>query len=197
MAESLIHFVSVLLVLGLVLPVHEFAHGWVAAKLGDLTAKRLGRLTLDPRAHLDPLGTLAIFLVGFGWGKPVPFNPANLKNPRRDSALVALAGPLANFLMALLLAGLLRVFDLSGWGLFLTVALVRFNLLLGLFNLLPVYPLDGFRVVLGFLPPSLAYDWEEMSRFGVFILMFLFLTGTANLILGVPLEFLLKLLFPS
>lgn len=158
--------------LALVITVHEFAHALSADLLGDSTAKINGRLTLNPFAHLDLFGTLCLVLAGFGWGKPVPFNPLNLRRPRRDSALIALAGPVSNFLMAALLAIVYRIFPSAPVSL-----LILLNLGLGFFNLLPFGPLDGFKVVLGFLPASLAYRWMDLERWGIYILFFLILSG--------------------
>jgi len=177
-----------------IITVHEFAHAFTASRLGDPTAKLSGRLTLNPLAHLDAIGTLALLFFGIGWGKPVPFNPANLKNVRRDQALIALAGPASNLAMALFLAAFNRVIGPVGlMGPILSI-LVALNLLLAIFNLLPFAPLDGFKVALGLLPRSLAYDFLETERYGIFILLILLLTGAFDsLILG-PVEVITHLL---
>jgi len=134
------------------LTVHEFSHGLVAKWRGDLTAEREGRLTLDPRAHIDPMGFIPLLLFGFGWAKPVPFNPYNLKNPKWDSVLIALAGPLSNLFLASLAAIALRIlaisspldpFNLLTAFLFFVILL---NLFLALFNIIPVHPLDGSKL---------------------------------------------------
>lgn len=154
--------------------VHEFSHALAAFKLGDPTAEYEGRLTLNPLAHLDPIGTLMILFVGFGWGKPVPVNPLNFDNPRRDHALVALSGPLSNFAAALILSSLLKL-PLGAGGLLLEVFLlptIILNISLGVFNLLPILPLDGFSVVSGFLPRDLAFKWEELQQYSLYILVF-------------------------
>lgn len=163
-----IYLAITLAVIALVISVHEFAHAYTAYKLGDPTAAYQGRLTLNPLAHLDPLGTLAIILVGFGWGKPTPFNPWNLKNPRRDSALISLSGPASNFLLALLFSILFRL-----WPNQILASLVEINLALGIFNLIPVSPLDGFKVIGGLLPKQLALAWEGLERYGLIILLIL------------------------
>lgn len=155
--------------------VHEFSHALVATLLGDDTAKLLGRLSLNPLSHLDPLGTLMILLVRFGWGKPVPFNPLNLENPRRDAALVSLAGPLSNILAAAVFSLPLRLG--FPWGV-VFVPIVFINLGLALFNLLPIHPLDGFKIVGGVLPESLAYQWATLAPYGLWLLiLFVFLPG--------------------
>lgn len=154
--------------------VHEFAHGWAADKLGDPTPRMQGRLTLDPRAHLDPIGTLAILLTWFGWGRPVIFDPYNLKDPRRDAALIGLAGPVSNFILAILLAIILRLFPYSLIISSVLSLVIRLNVILGIFNLVPIHPLDGGKILIGFLPKDLAYEWNAiLSQYGMIILLFL------------------------
>lgn len=187
--------------------IHEFAHAYVADRLGDPTPRLAGRLTLNPLAHLDPLGTLALLLVGFGWGKPVPFDPFNLSHPRRDSALISLAGPISNILLAIVCSLLLRL------PLFSDVFLVRLlfrgmlqslivlNCILAVFNLLPIYPLDGFKVVEGILPQHKAHEWAQLSSYGIFFLIVLLLPlpsggSLLHTIIDPPLSFLLSLLLP-
>ena len=163
---------------------HEYAHALVGDKLGDPTARYFGRLSLNPRAHLDPIGTLMMLVAGFGWGKPVPFNPANLKNPKRDSALIAFAGPASNFLIAAIFALLFQIFKTNqfiGSVLHLTVYL---NLVLCFFNLIPVHPLDGFKVVYGMLPMYLALQWEQVKPYGVMILIILILTRSTGVLIS-------------
>jgi Zn-dependent protease len=163
--------------------IHEFAHAYSAQKLGDPTAKLLGRVTLNPLAHLDPIGTLFLLIAGFGWGKPVPFDARNLDNPKRDSAIISFAGPLSNFLLAILLAILIRILPQNE---ILTVFLyfaIFFNLILGFFNLIPLHPLDGFKVVYGLLPFNLAWQWQQTQRYGIFILMLLVFTRSTSVIL--------------
>jgi Zn-dependent protease len=177
-----------------VLSVHEAAHAAAAARLGDNTAKVLGRLTLNPLAHIDPMGGLMILLLGFGWGKAVPVNPYNLQSPRRDLALISFAGPASNFVMAAGLAGLFRLMGDTGViGLVLT-QLVSLNLALGIFNLLPISPLDGFKVVSGLLSFNLALDWEATARWGIFLLILLLMTPAFNTILYGPVGFLSRVL---
>ena len=159
--QALAQVLSVGFVVLCVLPLHEFAHGWVACKLGDPTAKNAGRLTLNPFKSLDPLGALAILLVGFGWAKPVPVNPRYFKNPKRGMALTALAGPLSNLLAALLgaflatglAAGSARHgFNAATYFIFQVLYYyVVVNISLAVFNLVPVPPLDGSRIVGMFL----------------------------------------------
>jgi Zn-dependent protease len=153
--------------------IHEFAHAWVADKLGDPTPRYQGRVTLDPRSHLDPIGTLAIFIAGFGWGRPVPFDPYNLKDPQRDTALIALAGPVSN----LILAGVITLLIHSGvLGAFATIGaiLIQLNVMLAVFNLVPVHPLDGSKIIMAFLPQDAAYEYEAfMARYGMVVLLLL------------------------
>ena len=174
---------ALLIIPGLLLAliIHELAHGWVAWKLGDPTAKNSGRLTLNPLAHLDLAGTAMLLLIGFGWAKPVPVNMSNFKKPRRDMALTALAGPASNFLLALtgaLLWGLVIRFapesTEAGLGFFdvMSMGLMYFMLInigLGLFNLIPIPPLDGSNIVACLLPPALASKYVGLRRYTQFI----------------------------
>lgn len=157
----------------LAITIHEFSHALLATQLGDPLARRLGRLTLNPLAHLDPAGTVLLLLVGFGWGRPVPVNPYALRgNPRTSMALVALAGPLSNFLMAAALALPLRnAQDLPSTVVEVLFRVYFFNLLLGAFNLVPIAPLDGFKVALGLLPQNLALSFARLEPYGPGILM--------------------------
>lgn len=169
---------------------HEVAHGYAALALGDDTARRLGRLTLNPNAHVDRVGTLLVpglllvtqyFFGGhfmFGWAKPVPVDPRQFRDPRRGMMFVAAAGPAMNFALAWLTALALHALpeaDATTGGLLLDFAIpfILFNLLLGLFNLLPIPPLDGGRIVVGLLPYRLAAAWARLERFGILIVLFL------------------------
>ncbi len=177
--------------------VHEVAHGWVASKLGDPTAKMLGRLTLNPLKHIDLVGTiivpLILLMLGgfiFGWAKPVPITWQNLKNPKRDTALVALAGPMANLLMALLWALITKLgLYLTPENIFGLVLItmgsvgITINIVLMVLNLLPIPPLDGSRVVASVLPGRLAYRYNLLEPFGFFILLFLLATGVLGYIM--------------
>lgn len=181
---------------------HEFAHCWTADRLGDPTPRVKGRLTLDPRAHLDPLGVLAILLTRFGWGKPAPYDPYNLKNPVRDTALIAVSGALVNFMVAALLATVVRLLPIqSGLIVLALVQLAAINIYLGLFNLIPVQPLDGSKVLQALLPRDMALEYERvMDRFGLMILLLLlipFAGGQAPIVqlIGPMADVFLKLLF--
>jgi len=164
--------------------IHEFAHGWMAYKLGDPTAKHSGRLTLNPIAHIDPIGTivLPLFLVItgspilFGWAKPVPVNFRALRNPKRDMIWVGLAGPCANIILAILISFVIK----------LNIALIPFvalkyfmllNLVLAIFNLIPIPPLDGSRVVMGLLPPKAAFQYMQLERFGFVLIVIMLYLG--------------------
>lgn len=183
--------------------VHEFAHAYVAYRLGDPTAKNLGRLTLNPLKHLDLLGTLLVLAAGFGWAKPVPVNPYNLRHGRRDMALVAAVGPLSNLAMAVVVALVWRATGYVGGGLAtgLLLVFVYLNITLLFFNLIPVPPLDGFRVLLGVLPAPLALRWERVAQYGPLILFGLFMFGSVfsqynilGQLITVPSQALTKLL---
>lgn len=161
---------------------HEYAHGWVAYQLGDLTAYNHGRLTLNPLAHLDPFGALVLYFVGFGWAKPVPVDPRYLQNPRRDMMWVALAGPVSNFILALISGILLIViaFVLRGGGQILIQVLqmsLFINLALGVFNFIPVPPLDGSRILGGLLPVQYQPQMAKLEYYGPKVLLGVILLG--------------------
>jgi len=173
--------------------IHEFAHAKVADLLGDNTARLLGRVTLDPRAHLDPVGSLLLLFAGFGWGKPVPFNPINLQNPKRDSALIALAGPMSNFLLAGILSILVSFTGSDSFiGAFLYFT-IFYNIVLGVFNLLPIHPLDGFKVVGGLLPSNLYIQWMQIAPFGIYFLLILVVTGATDVVISPLINYFLAL----
>jgi Zn-dependent protease len=162
------------------LTIHEFSHGYVAWRLGDPTAKMLGRLTLNPLKHLDPVGTIALFLFRFGWAKPVPIDPRNFRHPTRDMAISSLAGPAANLLTAGIAGIVLRAFDLfhvGGFASALVSYFVLFNLILCFFNLIPIPPLDGSRLVYHLLPPDLAAGYARLERYGFLILIAIIFMG--------------------
>lgn len=185
---------------------HEVAHGWVAYKLGDSTAKNQGRLTLNPLSHIDPIGTVVVPLVLlvlggfiFGWARPVPVDPRYFKAPYKDMAKVAIAGPMANFIMAigwgfLALWGARLQVDMPGIGQFMMysgLAGIQINLILAALNLIPIPPLDGSRIVAAFLPPSAREKYYSLEPYGFFILLGLIVTGLLNPIL-MPLYLMLK-----
>lgn len=146
--------------LAVCITVHEAAHAWVAFKLGDPTAKMEGRVSLNPMKHLDVLGTIMIFIAHFGWGKPVPFNYNNLKHPHRDAALISIAGPLTNLLTAVIIAVLFKYLPLPGLIMGVLSAVYSLSLILFLFNLIPIAPLDGSKL-LALLIPRSKEDWYQ------------------------------------
>lgn len=155
--------------------VHEFAHAWTADRLGDPTPGLLGRISLNPLRHLDPLGTLMLLFFRFGWGKPVPFDPYNLRRPRRDAALISLAGPAVNLILAAALSFGLRLSASSLFSVFL-YSCILINVNLAIFNLLPVPPLDGSKILYGILPRDWADEYNDfMGRYGQFLLILLIL----------------------
>lgn len=191
--------VASLIVIFLTLPVHELAHGFIANKLGDPTAKHMGRLTLNPLAHLDLMGSLMIFVIGFGWAKPVPVNMRNFRNPKRDMAITALAGPLSNLLIAFIMIflGCLSYF-LIGVFYNMPTALVYvlsaivsifylaadINISLAIFNLIPIPPLDGSRILNAFLPDRIYYKLMQYERY-FFLIIFGIVYLFDNLLLGI------------
>jgi len=193
-------FLLYLGILIICITVHEFAHALVADRLGDPTPRLDGRVTLNPLAHLDLLGTIMLVLFRFGWGKPVVFDPYNLRNPRRDSALIALAGPAGNLLLATVLSVILRVTNLAEPISAFVVALVTINVILAIFNLIPIHPLDGGKILIGFAPKQVAREWDQvLQQYGIFILLLLILplyNGSSPLfsLLNPVFSFVLKLL---
>ncbi len=155
--------------------IHEFSHALTADRLGDPTPRSQGRLTLNPLKHLDPIGTIMIFLVHFGWGKPVPIDPYNLKNPKKDEMLISLAGPASNLIFAALLSLIVRFIPLGLLATFLLSTAIQFNVLLAVFNLIPIPPLDGSKILLNLLPTSISEQWQEAFNQYGFILLIAFL----------------------
>ena len=153
--------------------VHEFAHAWTADYLGDPTARLAGRLSLNPLAHLDPIGSLMLLIAHIGWGKPVPVDPYNLDNPKRDQMLISLAGPGSNLILATLLALIGRI--LLPQFLFVFVPLIKLNVGLAVFNLLPIPPLDGSKILFGLLPYDLAQNYDNLTREMGILLLLVFL----------------------
>ncbi|MBI2008606.1 site-2 protease family protein [Candidatus Amesbacteria bacterium] len=171
----------------LAIGVHEAAHCYMADHLGDPTPASAGRLTLNPLAHLDPLGTLVILISGmFGWGKPSPFDPYNLKHPRRDTALIALAGPASNLLLAIVFSLILRLVQLPNSLFLILYSLISLNINLAIFNLIPIPPLDGSKIFTqNFGPPS---------QFQLLLLLLLIATGLIQTVLSPISSFLLHIL---
>lgn len=188
---------------------HEVSHGCVAYLLGDPTAKRAGRLTLNPLKHLDVMGTLAFVLTRMiGWAKPVPVDARYFRNPRQGMMLVSIAGPVANFLIAALSAAFLYALDAlySGWGTpfvrqsvivplaYMSEASVRINLALGVFNLLPIPPLDGSHILMGILPRRWAYEMMRLEKWGFILIMILAISGMLGRFLFPAVDYLYNIL---
>ncbi|KKU25069.1 MAG: Peptidase M50 [Microgenomates group bacterium GW2011_GWA2_46_16] len=167
-------FLFWVIALVIAITIHEFAHAWAAERLGDPTPRLMGRLTLNPLAHLDPIGTIMLLIARFGWGKPVQFDPFNLRHPRRDSAIISLAGPVSNLILATICSIFLRVF-ISYWFIGLLQPLIVLNVVLAVFNLVPIHPLDGFKIVSGILPEEYARQWAELEGYGMIFLIILIL----------------------
>lgn len=209
--DEIVSKVAIMLVPALLaIILHEVAHGYIAEQFGDPTARLLGRLTLNPLKHLDPIGTIAIFIFGFGWARPVPVNPGNFRRPRRDMIWVAMAGPMTNFLLAIVSALLLYglgILDASSMATSHTYAQVTvpvkmmagfslyINVLLGTFNLIPVPPLDGGRILSGILPEKQAQQLSRLEPFGFVLILFLvFFTDIWSVVLGPIIHMLVVLL---
>lgn len=185
---TLAQLIATVVALLVAFTIHEATHALVAYRLGDTTAQRAGRLSLNPAAHLDPMGTLMVLVAGFGWGKPVPVNPRNLHpGGRSGMGLVAAAGPVSNLLMAFVFAAPFRA-GIITWAMMggsalipgigqVLLTIVTLNVYLALFNLLPIAPLDGFNVAMGILPESAARVLWGTQRYGPLILLFLILSG--------------------
>ena len=195
--------------------IHEFAHAWVADKLGDPTPRLTKRLTLNPIAHYDPVGTTLLLVltflralgapvIPFGWAKPVLFDPYNLKNPRRDSALISLAGPAANLALATLLAILLKI-SASPFSIvqYILTPLITLNVILAIFNLVPIHPLDGGKILVGLLPENDARELDKfLHRYGtiiLFLLIFPSFGGTSPMfsVISPIINAILKVLLPQ
>lgn len=183
--------IAIALVVGITF--HEFSHAFIADQLGDHRPRALGRVSLNPAAHIDPIGALVFVVAGFGWGKPVPVNVYALRPGRIGMAMVAAGGPVANLIVAVSAAAAYRVLDLAGVGGFtleLGFWIVLYNLVLAIFNLVPIPPLDGYNVLLAFLPPRQALTIQRYAQYGIFVLLLLvFLPGS-------PLRLLLGLAAP-
>lgn len=163
--------------------VHEFAHAFTAYKMGDTTAKDQGRLTLNPIQHLDPIGTLLIFIFGFGWARPVPVNRRNFRNPRLGGILVSLMGPISNFILAIIGTGIFYVLVATGVEGSLHPLVIQFlnlfvyfNVLLFVFNLIPLPPLDGYRIVEDLVSPSVRVKMTQYEQYGTLIFLILVIT---------------------
>ena len=205
--------VSVMLIPALLaVMIHEVAHGCVAQKLGDPTARLLGRLTLNPFKHLDPLGVVALLVFGFGWAKPVPVNPRNLTSPKRDMIWVALAGPVSNLLLAglsaLVLHGMMLGARWSGLSatspllfvfrpvLYMVAFSLFINVNLAIFNLIPIPPLDGSKIVETFMDYETAYKFERfVGQYGFIVLVLIVYSGISNMIIGPLASWYLKICY--
>ncbi|MCX5810317.1 MAG: site-2 protease family protein [Proteobacteria bacterium] len=162
--------------------IHELAHGWVAYKMGDSTAKWLGRLSLNPIKHLDPIGTIMLFVFGFGWAKPVPVNFNNLRDERKGIIFVSAAGIVANIILAFFSFLLLRLLTPSPFGILSTILyyFAQINIMLAAFNLIPIPPLDGSKILMGFLSRRAQYTLERIEPYGMFIIIALLYLGVLN-----------------
>lgn len=206
--SAIMQILAVSIIVFLVMPLHEFSHGFIAYKLGDNTAKNMGRLRFSPTAHIDPVGALMILLVGFGWAKPVPVNPRNFKNPKVGMAITALAGPVSNILAAIVgailfyvnlslaLKGIMPSFVYNLLMYFLSY-FISINISLAVFNMVPLPPLDGSKILFAFLPDKVVYKIYQYERQLNFILIILIaagaLTGPLSAVQNVLSEFIMSI----
>ena len=208
LSQNPLEFLIVAALLIVAISVHEFAHAAASDYLGDPTPRLSGRLTLNPLVHLDPVGTFLLFFAGFGWGKPVMFDPFNLRNPRRDAAIISLAGPASNILMAVLGSVFIRLtqniplFPLNSLIFEILSLFIYYNVLLAIFNLIPIHPLDGFKVVGGMLPEQYSRQWNELEPYGLFFLLFLMFplfgtTAPIQTIISPIINIILSILLPT
>jgi Zn-dependent protease len=187
MNPNIIQYMSMVVPILLALTVHEYSHGYVAYRLGDHTAKNMGRLTLNPISHIDPIGLIMLFVIGMGWAKPVPINIYSFQHPKRDLALSSAAGPISNFIMAAITGLLFRLFpglipmtNDPGLILFFKMNLFYFMLInvgLGIFNLIPIPPLDGSKILRGFMKDKHTYIIDYLERYGGMIIIGIFIIG--------------------
>lgn len=202
-----IYFFLSLISIVIAITIHEYAHAKTADYLGDPTPGLQGRLTLNPKAHIDLYGLFFLILFGFGWGRPVQFDPFNLKHPRRDSAIISIAGPISNIILATICSLLLRLFlfldipVVSTIGSLLLQSVIMLNLVLAVFNLIPIHPLDGFKIVGGILPEHQAREWYQLERYGIIFLLMLLIPFSGSSMLSTFLNpiilFLSRIFIPA
>ena len=187
---TLAQIVGIIVALVIGITFHEFSHALVADQLGDHRPRALGRVSLNPAAHIEPIGALMFLIAGFGWGRPVPVNVYALRPGRIGMAMVAAAGPLANVAVAVVAAVLYRVLEMAGVGglaVEIAVWIVYYNVLLAIFNLIPIPPLDGYNALLAFLPPRTAFTVQRYAQYGIIVLLVLVILPNSplRLLLGV------------
>ena len=191
-----LYLVSIVISLLVALTVHEYSHARVALSYGDPTAKGQGRLTLNPISHLDPIGTLMILIAGFGWARPVPINPMRFRDLRKGLLWVSLAGPISNFILAFI--SLLIYILAFNYGVrsdffqVLMLTMVQLNMVLGIFNLIPLPPLDGSKILQTFLPPAALRSYQQIEPYAPIILILLIVTGAFRLVLFPLTNFLIS-----
>ena len=199
MSDFLIGLVAGLPGLIIAMVIHEYAHARMAVALGDFTPRLMGRLTLDPRAHIDPIGLIMLFLVRFGWAKPVTINPNNFKQPRRDDILVSVAGPAANLIIAFITLFLLVLFTkVAGYpstgAIYVLRLIIIYNINFAIFNMIPIPPLDGSHILRELLQRDLAYQFDRLERYSFLILIVFLMTPILDWVF-VPMQKMIWQLF--
>ncbi len=197
MTDYILTTILLLPILVVSLTVHEYAHAFIAYKLGDLTAKMRGRMTINPLAHIDPIGFLLLISpLRFGWSKPVPINEYNFSRPVRDTALVAFAGPLSNIILALIFAFIMNQIPVDTLVYSVLFIAVMINFSLAIFNLTPIPPLDGHRIIRAILPEDIRYYWENLEKYSGIFIAIIFLTPIGSLItagIGIVLDWAMRI----
>jgi len=200
LSDTIIWYILAIPALIIASTVHEYSHALVAFKLGDATAKANGRLTLNPLSHIDPIGAISMILFHIGWSKPVPINEYNFQNPVWGTALVSIAGPISNIILAVISALIYKLIPVTSFFSSILLVFITINISLGVFNLIPIPPLDGSKILRAFLPRGIRYYWEKSERFIPIIFLLLFILPfsplsslTSNLI-GNALDFFLRIL---
>lgn len=202
--EIIISTITIFISLVIAITIHEFSHAFAADRLGDPTPRSMGRLSLNPLRHLDLIGTLMLIFVHFGWGKPVQIDSYNFRKPKRDELIVALAGPASNLILSVIISLIIKLIPLDFFLKTVLVIIIQYNIMLAIFNLIPIPPLDGSKIFLNLLSPQSYVKWSEaFDRYGIVLLLILIFLPISNgntlisLIISPIIRFISNLLLPS